>query len=49
MEELEKLAKETEFAAGYVQVKTPHIAREKMYKTTGHFRITRSRCFRRCR
>jgi threonyl-tRNA synthetase len=35
-EELEKLAKETEFAAGYVQVKTPHIAREKMYKTSGH-------------
>jgi len=35
-EELEKLAKETEFAAGYVLVKTPHIAREKMYKTSGH-------------
>jgi threonyl-tRNA synthetase len=36
VEELEKLAKETEFAAGYVRVKTPHIAREKMYKTSGH-------------
>jgi threonyl-tRNA synthetase len=36
LEELEKLAKETEFAAGYVRVKTPHIAREKMYKTSGH-------------
>jgi threonyl-tRNA synthetase len=35
-EELEKLAKETEFAAGYVRVKTPHIAKEKMYKTSGH-------------
>src|SRR5437868_13831554 len=35
-EELEKLAKETEFAAGYVRVKTPHLAREKMYKTSGH-------------
>jgi len=35
-EQLEKLAKETEFAAGYVQVKTPHIAKEKMYKTSGH-------------
>src|SRR3954469_1150929 len=35
-EELEKLAKETEFAAGYVIVKTPHIAREKMYLTSGH-------------
>jgi len=36
VEELEKLAKETEFAAGYARVKTPHIAREKMYLTSGH-------------
>ncbi len=36
LEELEKLAKDTEFAAGYVRVKTPHIAREKMYLTSGH-------------
>jgi threonyl-tRNA synthetase len=36
VEELEKLAKETEFAAGYVRVKTPHIAKEKMYLTSGH-------------
>src|SRR6266853_611623 len=36
VEELEKLAKETEFADGYVRVKTPHLAREKMYKTSGH-------------
>src|ERR1039457_2534646 len=36
LEGLEKLAKETEFAADYVRVKTPHIAREKMYKTSGH-------------
>src|ERR1700743_937063 len=36
VEELEKLAKETEFAAGYLRVKTPHLAREKMYKTSGH-------------
>src|SRR5689334_22104554 len=35
-EELEKLAKETEFLAGFVRVKTPHLAREKMYKTSGH-------------
>ncbi len=35
-EELEQLAKETEFAAGYVRVKTPHIARERMYQTSGH-------------
>ena len=36
VEELEKLAKETEFQAGYVRVRTPHIAREKMYLTSGH-------------
>jgi threonyl-tRNA synthetase len=36
VEELEKLAKETEFQAGYVRVKTPHLAREKMYVTSGH-------------
>src|SRR5688572_8079235 len=36
VEELENLAKETEFAAGYVRVKTPHLAREKMYLTSGH-------------
>jgi threonyl-tRNA synthetase len=36
VEELEKLAKETEFQAGYVRVKTPHLAKEKMYKTSGH-------------
>ena len=35
-EELEKLAKETEFAAGYERVRTPHIARETLYKTSGH-------------
>jgi threonyl-tRNA synthetase len=36
VEELEKLARESEFAAGYVRVKTPHIAREKLYQTSGH-------------
>lgn len=36
VEALEDLAKETEFAAGYVRVKTPHLAREKMYQTSGH-------------
>src|SRR3989454_2472905 len=35
-EELEALAKETEFLAGYVRVKTPHIAKEKLYLTSGH-------------
>jgi threonyl-tRNA synthetase len=39
VEELEKLAKETEFAAGYVRVKTPHIAKEKLYLTSGHLPI----------
>src|ERR1043166_880249 len=36
VEELEKLARETEFAAGYVRVRTPHIAREGLYKKSGH-------------
>ena len=36
VEELEKLARETEFAAGYVRVRTPHIARESLYKKSGH-------------
>ncbi|MDE1967102.1 MAG: threonine--tRNA ligase [Patescibacteria group bacterium] len=35
-EELEKLAKETEFAAGYVRVRTPHIAKDSMYLKSGH-------------
>ena len=36
IEELEKLAKETEFKAGYKRVRTPHIAKESMYLTSGH-------------
>ena len=36
IEELEKLAKETESAAGYKRVVTPHIAKESMYITSGH-------------
>ena len=36
IEELEKLAKEMERRAGYLRVKTPHIAKEIMYKTSGH-------------
>lgn len=35
-EELEKLARETEFKAGYVRVRTPHIAKESMYLKSGH-------------
>ncbi|MEO5945812.1 MAG: threonine--tRNA ligase [Chitinophagaceae bacterium] len=36
IEELEKLAKETEVAAGYKRVVTPHIAKESLYLTSGH-------------
>ncbi|MBC6489522.1 threonine--tRNA ligase [Flavihumibacter stibioxidans] len=36
IEELEKLAKETEEEAGYHRVVTPHIAKESMYLTSGH-------------
>jgi len=36
IEEIEKLGKETETKAGYLRVKTPHIAKEIMYKTSGH-------------
>lgn len=36
IEELEKLAIETERKAGYARVRTPHIAKESLYKTSGH-------------
>ncbi|HCL47397.1 TPA: threonine--tRNA ligase [Patescibacteria group bacterium] len=36
IEELERLAKQTELAAGYKQVRTPHIAKQEMYLTSGH-------------
>jgi threonyl-tRNA synthetase len=36
IEELEKLAKETENAGGYKRVVTPHIAKENLYLTSGH-------------
>lgn len=36
IEELEKLAKEAEFAQEYVRVRTPHLAKESMYLTSGH-------------
>ena len=36
IEELERLAKETEEAAGYKRVVTPHIAKENLYITSGH-------------
>ena len=36
IEELERLAKESELAQGYVRVRTPHIAKESLYITSGH-------------
>jgi len=36
IEELERLAKETEKAAGYKRVVTPHIGKENLYLTSGH-------------
>jgi threonyl-tRNA synthetase len=36
IEELERLAKETEDRAGYKRVVTPHIAKESLYLTSGH-------------
>lgn len=36
IDELEKLAKETETEAGYQRVRTPHIAKESMYLKSGH-------------
>ncbi|MFZ5554936.1 MAG: threonine--tRNA ligase [Bacteroidota bacterium] len=36
IEALEKLAKDTEKKAGYQRVRTPHLAKESMYKTSGH-------------
>ena len=45
IEELEKLAKETEFAAGYERVRTPAIARENMYLTSGHIPLYQDSMF----
>ncbi len=36
IEQLETLVKETETAAGYKRVRTPHIAKESLYLTSGH-------------
>ncbi|MBI2966864.1 MAG: threonine--tRNA ligase [Bacteroidetes bacterium] len=36
IDQLEKLARITETRAGYVRVRTPHIAKESMYRTSGH-------------
>ncbi|MCK5608473.1 threonine--tRNA ligase [Candidatus Pacearchaeota archaeon] len=36
IEELEKLAKEMEYKAGYVRVRTPHLTKGKLYEMSGH-------------
>ena len=36
IEELERLAKETEREAGYLQVRTPHICKDSMFVRSGH-------------
>jgi threonyl-tRNA synthetase len=36
VEEIEKLAKETEEAYGYLRVRSPHIAKDKLYIRSGH-------------
>ncbi|HZY72904.1 MAG TPA: threonine--tRNA ligase, partial [Edaphobacter sp.] len=36
IEELERLAKETEFKAGYVRVRTPHLTKESLFLRSGH-------------
>ncbi|MDE0340281.1 MAG: threonine--tRNA ligase [Caldilineaceae bacterium] len=36
IEELERLAKETEEAAGYDRVRTPHLTKEDLFKRSGH-------------
>src|SRR5205085_8633509 len=45
IEELEKLAKETEFAAGYQRVRTLNIAREALYLKSGHLPYYRESMF----
>ena len=44
-DELEKLAKETEFAADYQRVRSPHIARESLYLKSGHLPYYRDSMF----
>jgi threonyl-tRNA synthetase len=45
IEELEKLAKESEFAAGYQRVRTVNIARESLYLKSGHLPYYRESMF----
>ncbi|MDD5624052.1 MAG: threonine--tRNA ligase, partial [Candidatus Peribacteraceae bacterium] len=44
-DELEKLAKEMEAKGGYLRVRTPHIAKGKLYARTGHLAHYRSSMF----
>lgn len=36
IEEIEKLAREMEFKQGYLRVKTPHLAKEDLFRRSGH-------------
>lgn len=36
IEEIERLAKEVEFSAGYQRVRSPHLAKEQLFLKTGH-------------
>jgi len=36
VEEIEKLAKEVELAAGYQRVRTPHLAKQRLFEVSGH-------------
>lgn len=36
IDEIEKLAKEVEFAAGYDRVRTPHLTKETLFRRSGH-------------
>ena len=38
-EELEKLAREWEFADGYVRVRTPHVTKKRLYEISGHLSL----------
>ena len=44
-DEVERLAKETEAAGGYLRVRTPHIAKGKLYAQTGHLQHYKTSMF----
>ncbi len=45
IEQLESFAKKTEDEAGYLRVRTPHIAKESLYHTSGHLPYYRDSMF----